>query len=66
MLTFPQFVAIRIAEIESEIQALPAGYRGERDADGLGIDIEFYKTASEVWTEYQQEIHLFAQTVSLS
>jgi len=61
MLTFPEFVAARVAEIQSEIQALPLGYIGERDADGLGIDIEFYKTASEVWTEYEQETHLFAQ-----
>lgn len=51
--SFPEYVKRCIDETEAELAALPADYRGERDADGLGIDLAFYQTGLDIWKEYQ-------------
>jgi hypothetical protein len=52
---FTNWVSARLVSIQAEIDALPAGYVGPRDADGLGIDLAFYGTALEVVKDYQDE-----------
>ena len=55
MIELKEWVARRVSEIEAEIAALPAGGGGERNADALGIDREFYATALEVVKDYEDE-----------
>lgn len=55
-LSFPEYVKRCIDETSEELAALPADYRGQRDVDGLGIDLAFYQTGLDIWTEYQDSI----------
>lgn len=55
MIKLKAFVTGRIADIQAEIDALPAGCAWERNADSLGIDKAFYETALEVVDEYASE-----------
>lgn len=52
---FKQWVAARLVDIQAEIDSLPVDCRSERNADGLGIDLEFYRTSLEVVKDYEDE-----------
>lgn len=57
---YQKFLQERIQEIQDEIDQLPPDFRGERNADSLGIDLEFYKAGYEVFLEYLAETHQVA------
>ena len=52
---YQKFIVYRMAEIQREIDSLPPGFKGERNADALGVDLCFYQAGADVFFEYLDE-----------